>query len=545
MSQQGPLGSGGEADEVFAMLRQLDTQIQQLRVAEEQRPAQPRPREAAWQPTALAAPAGAAAAEGSLSPSLAAEILARLDRLDTQLVHVHTMVQLEQLEAQLQQLRQLAQAKLTDSKPGAANGDATAPAVEAPPRRDARLVRLPSAVLPEAEREPTPGTPLEPAPLRPTTASVETEPAAESATASVLRMLNAPASPEREPTPARAAAPVEPRPTAPPRYADDEEDWDDDDAGGGLRRWLLIGAAVLVVMVLLALAAFFVPRMLPPTARDAAPTKPAATAEATGRIVFQSDRDTPGQPQLYSIRPGESTPTRLPISIPYAWNPRLSPDGQRIAFIGRVGGVDDIYVVGFDGTKLQRVTNNNRNNRHPSWSPDGLLLAYGSDRAGNWDIFVSKLDGAEARNLTNSPSDDNLPAWSPDGKKIAFQSDRSGKMQIFVMDAAGGSPTNISNSPGPDQYPQWSPNGDVIAFYSGRTGNNEIFLMNADGGDPQNLTNHPATDELAVWSPDANFLIFASDRDGKMGLYTLRMETGAVTRLAESTSRDSEPTWGR
>ena len=114
MSQQGPLGSGGEADEVFAMLRQLDAQIQQLRGAEEQRPTQPRPREAAVRPPVSVS---ASVPEGALSPSLAAEILARLDRLDTQLVHVHTMVQLEQLEAQLQQIRQLAQANLNEPKP--------------------------------------------------------------------------------------------------------------------------------------------------------------------------------------------------------------------------------------------------------------------------------------------------------------------------------------------------------------------------------------------------------------------------------------------
>jgi hypothetical protein len=154
---------------------------------------------------------------------------------------------------------------------------------------------------------------------------------------------------------AEPTAPVEPavgwRP--PVRRLDAKPD---DGGAGRWRRWVVVGLVLIVVIGGLAAAALIVPRLLAP-APPARATPVVAEAPPDGRIVFQSDRETPGQPQIFLMRPDGSSVTRLPISIPYAWHPRFSPDGRRIAFVGRVGGVDDIYLVDVDGRNLQRVTN--------------------------------------------------------------------------------------------------------------------------------------------------------------------------------------------
>jgi Tol biopolymer transport system component len=526
--------SGSEPENVLSLLRQLDAEIQQRRQEDEARLAQLRGSDS------TATPGEGEGEAGGLPPAMLAEILGRLDRLDAQLRQMQTMVQLEHLETQLRQMQQLVQhgmpsgANLEELGPASSEGGARSrpptPGVEVggrPPveagaesaRRDPRLVRLPSTFLTEAET-------VETGRLR-----------GEASATDVAAPFGGPAP---DATDAGRWAFV--RPEVDDTLAPPLDDLDDEPEGGSPRRRLiLIGVAVTIIALLVG-AVLLVPRLMRPA------TGPTAVGKAPvipGRVVFQSDRDTPGQAQLFMVGADGANLTRLPIAIPYALNPRFSPDGTRIAFYGTVGGIDDIYLVDADGSNLRRVTRQAGNNRHPTWSPDGQWLAFGSDRSGNWDVYISRIDGSDVRNLTNAPSDDNLPSWSPDGTKLAFQSDRSGRMQIYTVEINGGTPLNISRSNGNDQYPQWSPDGSLLAFYSNREGNNEVYVMKADGNDQRNLTTHPAKDEVAVWSPDGRWLIFASERDGNMELYELRLETGEVRRLTDNTNHDWAPSWGR
>ena len=166
-----------------------------------------------------------------------------------------------------------------------------------------------------------------------------------------------------------------------------------------------------------------------------------------------------------------------------------------------------------DGGNEQRLTNNPRDDRYPSWSPDGKRIIFSSKRDGHFrgesgitsEIYVMDADGGNPQRLTENRKNDKDPSWSPDGKRIAFSSDRKGDLQnfeIYVMDADGGNEQRLTENRRFDEDPSWSPDGERIAFWSNREAdlhNAEIYVMDADGGNLQRLTNNPHPDVSPAW----------------------------------------------
>jgi Tol biopolymer transport system component len=56
--------------------------------------------------------------------------------------------------------------------------------------------------------------------------------------------------------------------------------------------------------------------------------------------------------------------------------PKWSPDGGRLAFVGKTDDVFDIYVMNADGTNIVQLSNDTAFDTFPIWSPDGQLILY-------------------------------------------------------------------------------------------------------------------------------------------------------------------------
>lgn len=113
----------------------------------------------------------------------------------------------------------------------------------------------------------------------------------------------------------------------------------------------------------------------------------------------------------------------------FAWleDPRISPDGQTIAYIHvRVDRVHNcyrraIYTVAVHSGTPRRLSIGNKQDTMPRWSPNGRRLAFVSTRDDEkGQIYIINVDGGEAQQLTRLPSGASAPAWSPDGTRIAF-----------------------------------------------------------------------------------------------------------------------------
>ncbi len=106
-------------------------------------------------------------------------------------------------------------------------------------------------------------------------------------------------------------------------------------------------------------------------------------------------------------------------------DPRLSPDGRRVAFtIGDVNfdankTVTQIYLMAIDGGGLKQITSGDSSASSPRWSADGKNIAYTT----GGQIWVMESDGDNKTQVTRISTSAAGPVWSPDGKWIAFTSD--------------------------------------------------------------------------------------------------------------------------
>ena len=77
----------------------------------------------------------------------------------------------------------------------------------------------------------------------------------------------------------------------------------------------------------------------------------------------------------------------------------------------------EIYVMGADGTNIQRLTHRPNADGHPDWSPDGTKIVftlYGDGNDGYGDehgIYVMDADGTNVHRLTFGGRDEGHPNW--------------------------------------------------------------------------------------------------------------------------------------
>jgi len=167
---------------------------------------------------------------------------------------------------------------------------------------------------------------------------------------------------------------------------------------------------------------------------------------------------------------------------PPAWGPPASrsapefrfvvwhPDGNRVAFSGVDG---DLYSTPADGSgDAERLTVGDTSARASrriqvptSWSPDGRTLVYTQRVAANRDIWTLTLGDSVpvTRPLVTGPSDEPSAEISPDGRYLAYESNQSGRPEIYVQPFPGSGRREIVSIDGGSQ-PVWARNGREL-FY--------------------------------------------------------------------------------
>lgn len=220
----------------------------------------------------------------------------------------------------------------------------------------------------------------------------------------------------------------------------------------------------------------------------------------SSRLAFVSDRDEAGKHQLFVMPRDGGEAKRMTEWKGGVSDPRWSPDGAWISFIGTDPETEEeeqrkkdrrdeivadenikfgrVYVIPATGGEPVRVSpDGNTHCAGYDWAPD-------SSGVGAWMVATPKADDIasgpgditffpiqedqESRVILRHPGGLEQPLWSPDGKSIAFRS-KAGRVQVadvvWIVDAMGGEPRCLTGQfEGTADFIAWGPASREIRF---------------------------------------------------------------------------------
>jgi Tol biopolymer transport system component len=158
-------------------------------------------------------------------------------------------------------------------------------------------------------------------------------------------------------------------------------------------------------------------------------------------------------------------------------DPRLSPDGRRLALSVEEGGRQDILVYDPERDAMTRLTTDG-SYISPIWSPDGQYIVFTSFAG---PLFWTRADGGgQPQAITQGNSPQRAYSFSTDGKRLAYQELSSSgmrSMKIWTLPVTedggqfrAGKAELFPQTEVFSLYPAFSPDGRWLAYESGAPG---------------------------------------------------------------------------
>ena len=212
-------------------------------------------------------------------------------------------------------------------------------------------------------------------------------------------------------------------------------------------------------------------------------------------------------------------------------DPTLSPDGNTIIF----SYDSDLWSVPSKGGNALRLTAMMGDETLPRVSPDGQWLAFSSTVDGNTNIYLMAMEGGEIRQLTFHDGADEVDSWSWDSKNIYFTSNRENRFSGYQIAHSGGTPKRLFNS-----YFDYSHNIAVhpkteeiffnesweSKFFSNRKRYKGAFNPDIKSYHPKTkeykeYTDYIGKDMWPVFDKNGSLYFVSDEANGEYNLYTL------------------------
>jgi Tol biopolymer transport system component/DNA-binding winged helix-turn-helix (wHTH) protein len=262
--------------------------------------------------------------------------------------------------------------------------------------------------------------------------------------------------------------------------------------------------------------------------------------------------------------------------------PRVSPDGKRIAFRRGAVPYSDIWVVDANGGAVRRLTQLRSQLRGYDWLADGRHIVFSSDHDGRQQLYLLDvetraisalgvhgamfpaaarqrgvvvyqqdnsdlnllalaLDGGEdssaAQTLAQSTRAENWPAFAPTDDRLMFVSDRSGEPQLWLQPADGSAPFALTQHHALDiALPNWSPDGKRAAYIARGSGRSELYVVEIDAAQSRRVSDADENVRFATFSSDGTQLLYVSDRSGTWQLWRRTLAGGPGEQIGHASA---------
>ncbi|WP_417318613.1 S9 family peptidase [Emcibacter sp.] len=281
--------------------------------------------------------------------------------------------------------------------------------------------------------------------------------------------------------------------------------------------------------------------------------------------------------------------------------PALSPDGSKVVYsvssnnLKIDASTSDVWMVPYAGGKPKNITKtNDKSEWDPRFSPDGRYIVFlGEDKEdGSTQLFLMKAKGGSPKQISHVDGGIVEYDWAPDSKRIIFtafvgggKENKAGtpapvvvdrfqfkedwvgylagaRRHLHVLDVLSKKATQITSGDQDHWLPAWSPDGKWIAYVSKDRGDadrnmdSDVFIMKPEkGGGQKRISTFKGTDvdpywmSPPEWSPDSKKLVWLASGESKWIYYAPwqmmvgDLETGEVRALAHIDRCFYVPKW--
>ena len=213
-------------------------------------------------------------------------------------------------------------------------------------------------------------------------------------------------------------------------------------------------------------------------------------------------------------------------------DPRLSPDGTRVAYVVSTPNLeDDRYdrVIWVEGGQFTAGPGDSS----PRWSPDGSMLAFLRSIDGSTaQVAIIPADGGDSRTVTDFELSVEALEWSPDGERLVVVAVTYGdEWADLDDDERSRRPRRINSVP----Y-----RFDTRAGGWTHDRKRHLWLVDANGDEePRCLTPGEFDEDSPAWAPNGSHVAFISDRDPGHGLvsgndvWQVDVESGTAAKVTD------------
>lgn len=249
------------------------------------------------------------------------------------------------------------------------------------------------------------------------------------------------------------------------------------------------------------------------------------------RLLYSVFLQDSNNNEIFSVRPDGSDARQLTFTHSVSeFEPSLSPDGRKIAFVGierdQSGGlIHSLRLMDSNGQNPSVLLNEpGYRYESPDWSEDGRSLVYDAlvpdEAGGTWKLFLLDLQGDGMPILLEEGYlNSRYPAWLPGSEAFVFSanSPETGSLGIYRYDIKAGEASLLYDSPAPDSQPAVSRDGRKVAFVSTpdltNQANFDLYVLDLETKEILHLAEHTGQDQFPAWHPDGTTIYFESFRE--------------------------------